>query len=342
MPLARSRTIRPRPWVSFETPLLVPSVSSRGYPLRADGGRSEVSDYLEFAAPLISDALLVSAYDLNYGLIPGLDGLGNNPASGILAGPELLFVDSGGYETQSQDAGDFNRFPYQARDWNDGLYEATVARIHPQAPIVITNLDRPGPVGVQIAAARTFFERHPRQVSDLLLKPSRGARFMNADTLAGAARDLAGFDIIGVTEKELGSEPIERLTALGRLRTAMDEAGVAAPIHVFGSLDPLLTPLYFLAGAEIFDGLEWLTHSFRDELGLAVYGDAHVVLEGNWTHHVMRARTELLANNLAVRERVTMRMKEYCLDGRFAAFGPQATRLEEAHTRLRVKLNGGA
>jgi hypothetical protein len=53
------------------------------------------------------------------------------------------------------------------------------------------------------------------------------------------------------------------------LRRALDKAGLEIPIHVFGSLDTVTTPLYFLAGADIFDGLTWLRFAFHD--GLTVY-----------------------------------------------------------------------
>ena len=41
------------------------------------------------------------------------------------------------------------------------------------------------------------------------------------------------------------------------------------PIHVFGSLDTVTTPMYFLAGADIFDGLTWLRFAFHG--GYTVY-----------------------------------------------------------------------
>ena len=66
---------------------------------------------------------------------------------------------------------------------------------------------------------------------------------------------LEGFDLVGVTEKELGNSLLNRLHNTSRLRMALDEVSNEAPIHVFGSLDPLNVPLYFAAGAEVFDGL---------------------------------------------------------------------------------------
>jgi len=55
----------------------------------------------------------------------------------------------------------------------------------------------------------------------------------------------------------------------GACGQALDKADSNIPIHVFGSLDPISTPLYFLSGADYFDGLTWLRYAYLD--GYAVY-----------------------------------------------------------------------
>ena len=54
-----------------------------------------------------------------------------------------------------------------------------------------------------------------------------------------------------VIEKELGDSALVRMERIARLRRALDDAEVKAPVHVFGALDPILSCMYFLAGAEI-------------------------------------------------------------------------------------------
>ena len=61
------------------------------------------------------------------------------------------------------------------------------------------------------------------------------------------------------------------------LRSQLDRAGVQAPIHIFGGLDPLYTPLYFAAGAELFDGLGWLRYAYRE--GVPIHRDSAVIFE---------------------------------------------------------------
>jgi hypothetical protein len=62
---------------------------------------------------------------------------------------------------------------------------------------------------------------------------------------------------VGVVENELGPGVRSRLRSLARLRAALDSAGIEKPIHVFGASDPQALALYCLAGADIFDGVNW-------------------------------------------------------------------------------------
>ena len=87
--------------------------------------------------------------------------------------------------------------------------------------------------------------------------------------------ELSHFSIIGFTEKELGPSLLKRMTAIARVRRALKEVNLDLPIHVFGSLDTISTPLYFLAGADIFDGLTWLRYAFRDGVRIPMMSISH-------------------------------------------------------------------
>jgi hypothetical protein len=56
---------------------------------------------------------------------------------------------------------------------------------------------------------------------------------------------------------------------IARLRMGLRRIGLETPIHVFGSLDTITTLFYFVAGADIFDGLTWLRYAFKN--GQTVY-----------------------------------------------------------------------
>ena len=68
---------------------------------------------------------------------------------------------------------------------------------------------------------------------------------------------------------------MERILNIAKLRYALDDAGIDAPIHVFGALDPVSSGAYFIAGAEIFDGLTWLRYSYDDQVHVCVYHSNH-------------------------------------------------------------------
>src|SRR5688500_5201088 len=75
---------------TLDTPLLIPSFSSKGFSVDKDG-ISETATALKITSESIYESMLISAYDIHYGYIP----LGE--ISGAF--PQITFVDSGGYET---------------------------------------------------------------------------------------------------------------------------------------------------------------------------------------------------------------------------------------------------
>src|SRR6185312_9373800 len=110
----------------------------------------------------------------------------------------------------------------------------------------------------------------PRAGRELLIKTtSRSQDFVILNEVLLCKYRLSNFDVIGFTEKELGPSTLDRMVFIARLRQELEAAGLDIPIHIFGSLDTISTPLYFLAGADIFDGLTWLRYSYFD--GLTLY-----------------------------------------------------------------------
>src|SRR5260370_38149023 len=87
--LAKSSTVvHKASGVSVETPLLIPSFSSKGF--SGSGATSEVRQILGTAAEFLTTAYLISAYDIAKRHLP-------TPAD-LPSKPELIVVDSGGYE----------------------------------------------------------------------------------------------------------------------------------------------------------------------------------------------------------------------------------------------------
>jgi hypothetical protein len=250
--LSGIRAISVNGQVIQKTPALVPSFSSKAFE------RDDVKDVLGFAQELITDQILVSAYDIHYHGVPTK-----------LTFPSLVFLDSGGYEaSQDQDLSDVRPLARIPQKWNMKMHAAAITRWNFNTPTVLVSYDHPKlrrPIEVQIDRAKRLFHRHPQAAHELLFKPeSRKARYLNVDEIIRHRHELSGFSVLGFTEKELGPSVLKRMIAIAKVRCALQEIRLEVPIHVFGSLDTISTPLYFLAGADIFDGLTWLRYAFCD------------------------------------------------------------------------------
>lgn len=253
--LAKRRSLKLNGVEVERTPLLVPSFSSKGFP--------DVHNIIEYCSELIEGVTLVSAYDIHYRKVfPPFDF------------PSLVFLDSGGYEA-SKDAelSDLGNREHHPKEWTQDMHESVLADWKSPVPSVLISYDHPNArVGFaeQIERGRNMAPGRTGFLRELLLKPETEFQpLLNVDDLLRHVHRLADFDIIGVTEKEIGKSLVDRMKNIAKLRRALTAAGIDIPIHVFGSLDTISTPLYFLAGADIFDGLTWLRFAFHE--GLTIY-----------------------------------------------------------------------
>lgn len=253
--LAKRRAIKLAGVEIQRTPLLVPSFSSKGFP--------DVAKIVEYCSELIEGVTLFSAYDLYYKKIePPFDF------------PSLIFLDSGGYEAakdaELSDLGDKNHHPAL---WTPDMHEEVISTWQPSVPSVLISYDHPTArvsFAEQVVRAKGMAPGKSGFVRELLLKPETvGQRYLHIAEATKHVHSFADFDIIGVTEKEIGGSLVDRMKNIAQLRRALTSVGLETPIHVFGSLDTISTPLYFLAGADIFDGLTWLRFAFHE--GMTIY-----------------------------------------------------------------------
>src|SRR5579884_1115566 len=115
--LARRTTVKHPSGVSIETPLLVPSFSSKGFRVTKD--TSEVHEALEMTSEWLTETMLISAYDLAHGHIPRPEDL---PAT-----PELILVDSGGYEMRIEhDMSTAVHWPHVPLPWDEDRYRGVL------------------------------------------------------------------------------------------------------------------------------------------------------------------------------------------------------------------------
>jgi hypothetical protein len=253
--LAKRRSLKLNGEEITRTPLLIPSFSSKGFP--------DVNNIIKYSSELIEGVTLISAYDIHYNKI--------EPPFNF---PSLIFLDSGGYEaskdTDLSDLGDREHFP---KAWTQEMHEAQLASWKPTVPSVLISYDHPRErisIREQIERAKAMAPGRDGFLREILLKPETDTQaLLRVSEVVKHVHGLAEFDAIGVTEKEIGKSIFDRMKNIAVLRRALDKAGLETPIHVFGSLDTVTTPMYFLAGADIFDGLTWLRFAFHE--GQTIY-----------------------------------------------------------------------
>ena len=213
--------------------------------------------------------MLFSAFDVNYEFMP-------HPRQ-IKQFPEIMFLDSGGFETSADpDLNDVEELERSKEKWSVDLLKAVWRDWPRETATVLVSYDSPDermPFHEQVNHARELFRGQDHHLKAFLLKPVSKDQRTLRDALGQAfasTNELGYFDVIGVTASEVGTSMLERMVNLALLREALDRAGLKTkPIHVFGALDPISSVLFYLAGAEIFDGLTWLRYAYAG--GRCVY-----------------------------------------------------------------------
>lgn len=354
--IARTRRIRLSNDIELETPVLVPALSSRALgPLEAEdksGRKTELKPcsivHSRFVLDGPVDSLLVSAYDISHGFLEESNRFCRGFIRSRYAKVNLLVIDSGGYEQNAGPHGGVFAEGLEAPlPWTRADYEAIVDKFDAKMDAVLVSWDYNGTYAEQIAWAQAFFGLRRRFASAILLmppgtaKPSRRSRFHQLDRLSGYdVANLRAFDIVGVTEKDLGDTVLERMVRLAELRVRLDAADVTSPIHVFGALDPLYTPLYFAAGGEVFDGLGWLRYAFRE--GIAINREAVAILDEQVTRRWMAALQTVSLQNLEAMRNLSDDLSVFAQKGDWSRFGPRGEVLERVYESFEARLRKGA
>lgn len=248
---------------AIELPLIVPAFSSKGFALIPAGKGNTRHDYSEIAYELSdfgkrpSRSVLLSGYDLHFGHFDAPE-LPQKMPEIHLRNSQVVFLDSGGYElTPGFDQSEIKVFRYTPKDgYGRQEYESVLQRLvslRRPLPLLITNFDfeaQEQPLIAQIKLARALFNKFRGCMSDFIIKLWKGDKKRKivepSDMTDTDFSNLRGFDIIGVTEKELGRDIFERIRRIAKLRQRLDHAKINAPIHIWGGLDPILTPYTFL------------------------------------------------------------------------------------------------
>ena len=263
----------------------------------------------------IDESLLISAYDIRHQLLVDSTAFTSGFKQSRYAQPRVLVIDSGWYEKNGgPPAGQFAGDLKDPLPWEEADYLLTIDNLDDALRPIVVNWDHAGPYGEQIVHAQDFFGARASLASTLLLKPPSGSRFHHFEKLSDEdVSNLRAFDIIGVTEREIGESVLDRLVAISQLRRQLERVKVPAPIHVFGGLDPLLTPLYFAAGAELFDGLGWLRYAYRE--GVAMNREAAALFDRQIRKRWMQTLNWVSLANLDELRRLTDDLRRFAHKG---------------------------
>ncbi len=321
--LAKSRKILRGHEELESTPLLVPSFSSKGFP--------EVEKIIGYNSELITGPALVSAYDLYHRKI--------NPPFEF---PSLLFLDSGGYEaSKDTDLSDLGDTEYAPALWRPEYHESILKSWNSSVPTIFISYDHPKerlPIKEQIDRAHKM-EVGGDGLREILLKPeTEDSRFLKIDNVLRNIHGLADFSIIGVTEKEIGGSIADRMLNIAKLRNALEKAGMDTPIHVFGSLDTMTTPMYFIAGADIFDGLTWLRFAYYEGSTMYKHNFSAVKLGLNEKSHTIDGRC--WNNNLYYMRDMELEMRRFLVTENFETFKHHGSIFSNAWQNLLQRLGG--
>lgn len=320
----------------IETPLLVPSFSSKGFP--------EVKQLIELMKEYITESALISAYDIHHKLI-------NKKHSFCHA----LFIDSGGYEASvDYDLSDAKRTYQPLKSWQHSYYRKTLRELSlpRETAYVLVNYDNPKSrlkLKDQIERAKRDFRtlKSDSFVTEFLIKPDpttsskkthNGSEHLDIEKILKNITSLREFQILGVTEKELGASPLQRMINIARIRKALNDANLHQPLHVFGALDPISVPLYFFAGADIFDGLTWLRYGLHK--GLAVYNSNYYALNHSVDTLDESAWTRTLVTNLSALDNLQRDMRTFAESKDFGVFSEHAGWFEKTCTHFMSALGG--
>jgi hypothetical protein len=297
------------------TPLLVPSFSSKGFP--------DVTKIMGTTEEVIEGAILVSAYDLHYDeIVPPFDYA------------SLLFLDSGGYEaSKDADLSEVPGYEHLIKPWTQTMHESVLADWKPSVPSVIISYDHPKEkisIPEQIKRAKEMAPNRPDLLREILLKPeTEKSTLLKIESVIPHIHALKSFDVIGVTEKEIGTSIFQRMENIARLRIALNKVAPDIPIHIFGSLDTITTPLYFLAGADIFDGLTWLRFAYHEGYTMYKHNYGAVQLGLKTKAHVIDGKCWY--DNYRYLVDLELEMRRFLNENSFESFSHHAELFERAY-----------
>ena len=303
-------------------PVLAHSFSSKGF--------VDLPNLFASLVTYVPDAYLLSLYDYRY-LFPE-----GNPFT--QDDNRIRIWDSGGYETSTDD--DLSSY-FSAiagkDDWTEERYILTANSISWKHQDILVNYDsHPGRLtdsaAAQLDKACLLYERIPgNYLRDVLI------HLDNAIDIQSLAKDISSFsgcfDIIGFTEKEVAPTWSQGVNFISAIRNELNYAlGEYVPMHLFGCFDPKSIIYFFLAGADIFDGLSWLRYFMHKRS--TMYMREYESYIGQSEHESLGDyRPEIFAHNVSELRRLGLDLSFSLLTDDYSAFAEEVEFVTRATAR---------
>ena len=150
-------------------------------------------------------------------------------------------------------------------NWDLDQYREELTNIDETAIALTVNFDRWTDLRSQIEGALADKALVPTAASGFLVKPEARGQSVNIPKLVDHPSELSEFDVIGIAAKEIGHSLLTRCRSIVTLRSILQDAELDLPIHIFGAITPMEILSFFLCGADIFDGLNWLRYAYREQ-----------------------------------------------------------------------------
>lgn len=286
------------------TPLLVPSFSSTAFP-----NASDVRAAMNVVKPHLRVSYLISAFDIHRGLVDK-----------EVAMSDLVFVDSGNYEKTVLDGQGCTV------EWTRKMHKDALNSMVPMSQVAVVNFDEAGTISDQIESARSFFDAYPRYASDFLCKPMKGSPYIDVEEVGKYVNQIEKFDVLGVTEKELGASVLERCKNVARLRSLLNSSGCEIPIHLFGCFEPSTAALMCSCGADIFDGLTWTRFAVKNDS--LVYTGSVPFMDGTWSKSEVAIRVDAASRHLSRMTDLMLGLRSFARNHDYGQLGLQEASAE--------------
>ncbi len=284
---------------TLNAPLLIPSFSSTIFGIENKKERKEIDGVCIYLKEKIK-ASLFSLFDINYKYI--------NQDS--LEFPDLLCLDSGNYEYEK-----YKKAGFRVK-WSYDLYIETLKSIKRRKNVILVNYDYYGSIKSQIKKTQKLFNENC--IINFIVKPGKNNYLVNIDDILSNIENIAQFNILGISEKELGDSLLDRCKNIIKLRSIINERKISLPLHIFGSLDPLSIILYFICGADMFDGLCWTKNGYYKNL--AIYDNNYALLNGFDEFDSLNTFKIMLINNLKNLENLQRNLIDFSINNNWEVF----------------------